>query len=153
MAKRNDPVPTLTIGRLARECGATVDTIRYYEREGLLAPPRRSRSGYRLYATDALERLRFIRRAKALGFALDEIRELLALRVDRTKSCGDVRARARAKIADIENRIGNLEQMRSALERLAAACSGAGPTNECPILDALQAGEESQAASSGKTRK
>jgi Zn(II)-responsive transcriptional regulator len=141
------------IGRLARECGITVDTVRYYEREGLLAPPRRARSGYRLYGTDALVRLRFIRHAKTLGFSLDEIKELLALRVDRTKTCADVRSRAQAKIADIGHRIESLERMKTALDRLAAACTGTGPTSECPILDALHAEDAGQTASSGITRK
>ncbi len=141
------------IGRLARECGVTVDTVRYYEREGLLAPPRRARSGYRLYGADALIRLRFIRHAKTLGFSLDEIRELLALRVDRTKTCADVRSRAQTKLADIGHRIESLERMKTALDRLAAACTGTGPTSECPILDALDAEDAGQTASSGITRK
>jgi len=153
MARTDLARPALTTGRLARECGITVDTVRYYEREGLLAPPRRARSGYRLYGVDALVRLRFIRHAKTLGFSLDEIKELLALRVDRTKTCADVRSRARAKIADIGHRIESLERMKAGLDRLAAACTGTGPTSECPILDALDAEDAGQTASSGITRK
>lgn len=140
MIKRTGGAAWLTIGQLARACDTSVDTIRYYERERLLPRPQRAPSRYRLYEPQAVVRLRFIRQAKGLGFSLDEIRELLALRVDRTKTCGDVRMRARAKIAEIDARIGDLARMKGALDRLATACSGSGPTSECPILDALEAG-------------
>ncbi|HSD42588.1 MAG TPA: heavy metal-responsive transcriptional regulator [Burkholderiales bacterium] len=142
----------LTIGELARACGTSPDTIRYYERERLLPRPMRAPSRFRLYAPDAVARLRFVRQAKALGFSLGEIRELFALRVDRTKSCGDVRTRARAKIAEIDARIDDLARMKAALDRLAATCAGSGPTSECPILDALEAGDAAHAASPGRTR-
>jgi MerR family mercuric resistance operon transcriptional regulator len=148
MAKRDDRAALLTIGQLARACGTSVDTIRYYERERLLPRPQRSPSRFRLYEPAAAARLRFIRQAKGLGFSLDEIRELLALRVDGTKTCGDVRARARTKIGEIETRIEDLGRMKAALDQLAATCAGSGPTSECPILDALEAGE-AQAAGAG----
>jgi MerR family mercuric resistance operon transcriptional regulator len=128
----------LTIGRVARDAGLAIDTVRYYEREGLLERPARTSSGYRQYPADAVARLRFIRQAKELGFTLSEIRELLALKVAPGKSCADVRARAEAKIADIEQRVAQLTRMKRALARLAAACSGRGPTSECPILDAME---------------
>jgi Cu(I)-responsive transcriptional regulator len=153
MAKRNGVTTLLTIGALARECGTSVDTIRYYERERLLPKPQRAPSRFRLYEPTAVARLRFIRQAKALGFSLEEVRELLALRVDRTKTCGDVRVRARAKIGDIEARIDDLARMKAALARLASACAGSGPTSECPILDALEAGAAAHAAGSGTIRK
>ncbi|HXV09301.1 MAG TPA: heavy metal-responsive transcriptional regulator [Burkholderiales bacterium] len=128
----------LTIGRVARDAGLAIDTVRYYEREGLLERPARTSSGYRQYPADAVARLQFIRQAKELGFTLSEIRELLALKVAPGKSCADVRARAEAKIADIEQRVAQLTRMKRALARLAAACSGRGPTSECPILDAME---------------
>lgn len=131
----------LTIGRVARSAGLAIDTVRYYEREGLLQKPARTPSGYRQYSADAVARLRFIRQAKELGFTLAEIRELLALKVAPGKSCADVRARAHAKIADVEQRIAQLDRMRRALVKLAAACSGRGPTSECPILEALETRE------------
>lgn len=153
MGTERTQAPLLTIGQLARACGTSVDTIRYYERERLLPRPQRGPSHYRLYEPPALARLHFIRQAKALGFSLDEVRELLGLRVDRTKTCGDVRMRARAKIAEIDARIGELARMRAALDHLATTCSGSGPTSECPILDALEAGKAVQPASSGKTNR
>lgn len=131
----------LTIGRVARDAGLAIDTVRYYEREGLLQKPARTPSGYRQYSTDAVARLRFIRQAKELGFTLSEIRELLALRVAPGKSCADVRSRAEAKIADVEQRIAQLDRMRRALAKLATACSGRGPTSECPILEAMETPE------------
>jgi MerR family mercuric resistance operon transcriptional regulator len=128
----------MTIGQMARSAGASVETIRFYEREGLLEHPARSASGYRKYAPKAVARLRLIRQAKELGFSLNEIKELLALRVAPGKSCSDVRARAERKIADIDQRIAALKRMKAALARLAAACAGRGPTSECPILEALE---------------
>jgi MerR family mercuric resistance operon transcriptional regulator len=102
-----------------------------------LAEPPRRRSGYRQYPRDTVRRLRFIRRAKELGFTLKEIGELLDLRVDPAKSCADVRALTKAKIADVEAKMGDLARIQAALEELARACRGKGPTSECPILDAL----------------
>lgn len=131
-------VAALTIGRVARSAGLAIDTVRYYEHEGLIEKPARSASGYRNYHPDVIARLRFIRQAKELGFSLHEIKELLSLRVTPGKSCADVRARAEAKIADVEQRIAQLDRMKRALAKLATACSGRGPTSECPILEALE---------------
>ena len=128
----------ITIGKLAHAVGIPVQTVRYYERRGLLAEPRRARSGYRLYDNEALRRLRFIRQAQSLGFSLSEIEELLSLKVQPGKTCADIRQRAREKIVDVENRIAELQRIRLALSRLAAECSGDGPTAECPILEALE---------------
>lgn len=131
----------LTIGKVARGAGLAVDTVRYYEREGLLKKPARTATGYRQYTTEAVARLRFIRQAKDLGFSLSEIKELLALRVTPGKSCADVRARTEAKIADVEKRIVQLNRMKRALAKLATACSGREPTSNCPILDAMETRE------------
>ena len=133
-ASRMDP---LTIGALARAADVGVETIRFYEREGLIAEPPRRRSGYRQYPPDTVRRVQFIRHAKDLGFTLKEIAELLAMRVAPGKTCADVRALARAKISDIDRRTDDLQRMRTALERVARRCRGQGPTSECPILDAL----------------
>src|SRR5262249_10440299 len=128
---------TLTIGQVARQAGVGVETVRFYEREGLLAEPARRESGYRQYEGGAVARLRFIRRAKELGFTWKEIRELLALRDDPDAGRADVRQRAERKVADIEARVRDLVRMRDALGRLAAACHGDGPAEGCPILEAL----------------
>jgi Hg(II)-responsive transcriptional regulator len=127
----------LTIGQVARRTGVGVETVRFYERQGLLEEPAREASGYRQYPEDAVARLRFIRRAKELGFTLREIKDLLALRLDPGATRADVRKRAEAKIADIEARVRDLQRMREALLRLTAACAGHGPVSGCPILEAL----------------
>ena len=134
----------LTIGKIARAAGTGVETIRFYERSGLLPKPTRTRSGYRQYSPEAVLWLRFIRHAKALGFSLDEIKELLALRVMRGKSCGEVRERAQRKIDEIDHRITALAHMKHVLEQLSAACADERPVNGCPILDALEMQELAQ---------
>jgi MerR family mercuric resistance operon transcriptional regulator len=126
-----------TIGQLARLAETGIETIRFYEREGLIAAPPRRASGYRQYPIDALARLRFIRRAKALGFSLKDIRDLLELRVARGSTCADVRRRAETKIEDVRARINALKEMEKALKKLTASCRGRGPTGHCPFLDAL----------------
>lgn len=126
-----------TIGTLARRVDVAVDTIRYYEREGLLPDPRRRASGYREYDEQAVERVRFIRRAKDLGFTLDEIRELLSLESDREKGVEGVRRRAKERMAELERRIAQMTEMRNDLARLIDACPGSGDPECCPILSSL----------------
>lgn len=128
----------VTIGEMAKNAGVGVETVRFYEREGLLPEPPRRPSGYRHYSPETVRRLLFIRRTKDLGFSLDEIRELLGLRVNPRTSCGEVKRRAEGKIADIEKKMAELHRMRKALSRLASSCSGRGPTSACPILDAME---------------
>ncbi|RMG66911.1 MAG: Zn(2+)-responsive transcriptional regulator [Calditrichaeota bacterium] len=127
-----------TIGKLAARAGVNIDTIRFYERQGLMPEPRRRESGYRLYSDEDLKRLRFILRAKELGFTLREIRDLLELRVDGETGCEDVRRQAEAKIALIDQKIARLRQVREALSRLAQACRASSPAGECPILHYLE---------------
>ena len=127
----------LTIGHLAREAGVNLETVRYYERQGLLAKPPRSASDYRLFPSDAARRLRFIRRAQELGFSLKEIRELLSLRVSRRTTSADIRTRAEAKIVDIEAKIKSLESMKKTLRKLTRVCDGGSPVAQCPILESL----------------
>ena len=131
-------IELLRIGQLAKRAGVGVETIRFYEREGLIAEPeRRPSSRYRQYSPQVVRRIRFIRQAKDLGFTLREIQELLELRVDPSSTCAHVRTRARSKIEDIEARIASLVRMKAALERLANKCRGRGPTTDCPILEEL----------------
>jgi len=128
----------LTIGKLARQVGLGVEPLRYYERRGLIEPRRRTDAGYRLYHADAEQRLRFIRRAQALGFSLDEVAELLSLSDRPGESAAEVKRLAQTKIEDIDSRIRDLERMKSALAELEVQCPGhAGTTAECPILAAL----------------
>jgi MerR family copper efflux transcriptional regulator len=136
----------LTIGKLARQADVNIDTIRYYERRGLITPVRRKESGYREYLDDAIVRIRFIKHAKELGFSLDEIGELLSLKLDPKTKCGDIKERAQKKIGEIEDKIQMLEKMRLTLVRLTKMCEEGKQVSECPILDALDrnAGEETR---------
>jgi MerR family mercuric resistance operon transcriptional regulator len=129
---------TLTTGRLSHETGVGIETIRFYERIGLLAEPPRRASGYRQYPEEAVRQLRFIKRAQELGFSLNAIKELLALRLDPPSDCEDLRARAEAKITAIEGKIRHLQRMTRALRTLASACPGQGTTAACPIVEALE---------------
>jgi MerR family mercuric resistance operon transcriptional regulator len=133
----------LTIGKVAKQAGIGVETIRFYERTGLLNEPPRNDSGYRQYPLEAVVKLRFIKKAKQLGFSLQEIGELFNLRRQQDATCGDVRIRAEEKIKNIEEKISDLTRMKEALRELTCQCSGDGPVSECPILTALEpAGEE-----------
>ncbi len=128
---------TLSIGQVARRAGVGVETVRFYEREGLLEEPPRRASGYRQYSEQVVTRLHFIKRAQKLGFSLKEISELLLLRVDAQTSCDEVRQRTEAKIAEVERKLVELQRMRQALLQVHSLCSGQGPTGRCPMLDAL----------------
>lgn len=134
----------LTIGTLAKEAQVNLQTIRYYEREGLLAEPPRRASGYRIFSWDAVRRVRFIKRAQGLGFSLSEIKELLALRIDQERGSAGVRTLAQEKIVDIEQKIRTLQAMKKVLRKLTERCPGCGPISECPILDSLDPKEYMQ---------
>ena len=127
----------LTIGHLAKEAGVNLETVRYYERRGLIPKPPRSQSGYRLYPAEAARRLRFIQRAKELGFSLREIKELLSLRVSPRTSRAEIQQRAEGKIADIRAKIQSLHSIEKSLRKLTKACGGCGPVSDCPILGSL----------------
>ena len=127
----------LTIGAVAKRAGVPIDTIRYYEREGLLPVPLRRASGYRSYGEGTIAQLRFIRRAKDLGFTLEEIRELLALSADRQRGVKAVKQRAQQRLAAIEQRFVELQRVRDGLAQLVESCPGHGKPEECPILCAL----------------
>jgi MerR family transcriptional regulator, copper efflux regulator len=126
---------SIGIGALAKRAGVGIDTVRYYERAGLLTPQSRLSSGYRRYSELELARLRFIRRAQALGFTLKEVRELLSLSA--LRDVGRVKRSAQTKLTDVERRIAELEKVRAALAKLIAACPGHGRAADCPILRAL----------------
>lgn len=127
----------LTIGKLAEKSNVNIETIRFYERRGLIPKPPRLESGYRQYPLETVVRIRFIKRAKELGFSLKEISELLSLRLDQNTTCNDIKKKAEDKVVDIEKKIQNLQKIKEALDKLTASCRGIGPVSECPILDAL----------------
>lgn len=140
---------SLTIVEAARRAGVGIDTVRFYERRGLLKPPARRASGYRQYTPDIVDRLRFIRRAKALGFSLKEIAELLELRSAPGSTCADVRRQAQIKAADVEAKITDLRRIFRALIQLTNKCSGQGPISHCPILEALGQSDGESSANAG----
>lgn len=127
----------MNIGQLSRRTGVPIDTVRYYEKQQLLPPPTRTASGYRHYEADDLLRLTFIRRAKTLGFTLEEIRDLLALSRADDGDMAAIRAAAASKLADVEQRIAELTRVRDGLQTLLSACPGHGALDQCPILSAL----------------
>lgn len=129
---------SITIGQVAAQVGVNVQTVRYYERRGLLAAPQRTASGYRQYAEDAVSRLRFIKHAQELGFSLKDVQELLNLRVRRGTACDAVERSTRQQVERIQLKIRSLQRMEETLERLAAACNARRPTGACPILEALE---------------
>ncbi len=127
----------ITTSELARQGGINLESIRFYEKRGLLPKPPRTASGYRMFPPESVRRVQFIKRAQELGFSLKEIKELLSLRLDPDTSCADVRRRAEDKLTDIDQKISDLRRMKRSLARLAAACPGRGDTSECPILESL----------------
>jgi len=127
----------MTIGQIANASGTGIQTLRYYEREKLLPPAARKPSGYRVYYPEAVARLRFIRRAKDLGFSLQEIRELLKLQDEKPGNRARVKIIADRKVTELDEKIRDLTRMREVLARLARSCSGKGPVHGCPIVEAL----------------
>ena len=126
------------IGRLAAQANVSVDTVRYYERAELLPSPARTASGYRTYPEGTVARLHFIRRAKDLGFSLDEIRDLLALSDQRETGVSEIREIAARRLADVESRLEELTRLRDGLRQLVDACPGHGDPGACPILNAFK---------------
>jgi Hg(II)-responsive transcriptional regulator len=137
----------LTIGKLAQQSGVGIDTVRFYEREGLLPKASRTQGGYRMYTPSDVDRLRFIRRAKALGFSLEEIAELLRLNVARG-SRASVKKLAERRLADLDRKLAELKAIRDALATLVRRCSGTGPVKGCPIIEDVLA----QEAAKGNSR-
>lgn len=127
----------MQIGQLAIRSGVAIDTVRYYERHSILPPPQRLPSGYRRYSEDDIARLRFIRRAKGLGFTLTEIRDLLVLSSHPADDMAGLKATANEKLADVEHKLAELTRIRDGLRTLVDACPGHGTLERCPILAAL----------------
>ncbi|MBU42911.1 MAG: heavy metal-responsive transcriptional regulator [Spirochaetaceae bacterium] len=136
---------TYTTGKLARRAGVNLQTIRYYERSGLLPAPERNESGYRQYTENALVRIRFIKKAQTLGFSLKEIQELLRLRADENSQCKEVRELVASKIEELSERIIELKNAQATLQGLLKETDDATPAPECPFLVEL----EKQAALAG----
>ncbi|MBA3904640.1 MAG: heavy metal-responsive transcriptional regulator [Rhodocyclaceae bacterium] len=138
----------LTVGKVAKSAAVSADTVRFYEKEGLLAPTRKSAAGYRLYGDDTVRRLKFIKHAQDCGFSLAEVRELLTLRAAEDACCTDVKSVAVQKKLLIENKIRTLRAMSQALSELIARCDGGQlPLEACPILAALDASAPRRQAS------
>ncbi len=129
-------MPTLTIGKAARDADVNIETVRFYERRGLIDRPPKGK-GYRVYTPEQVARIRFIKEAQQIGFSLSEIGDLLALRADPAADCADVRQQAIAKLEEVRRKIEQLHQIGAALETLIAACPGQGALQACSIMDAL----------------
>lgn len=136
----------MKIGSLADEAGVGVETIRFYERKGLIEqPPRPNSGGFRDYPQDAVQRIRFIRQAQDLGFSLRETQDLLSLKATPSSDCADVRARARAKLDEVNQKMEQLDRIKAALEELIAACPGQGALRSCSIIEVLDGSNPSDA--------
>ncbi len=128
----------LTRGTLAKRCGINRETVRFYERSGLLPEPARSEGNYCLFDEQAVDRLNFIRKAQAAGFSLDEIRSLLSFKFDQASTCGDISVIVQSKIDAIDQKIESLIAMRESLSVLLHDCPGGDvPIEECPILESF----------------
>lgn len=129
---------SMTIGKVAEAAGVEVSTLRYYERRGILREPPRTESGYRQYDETVVDRIRFVRQAQDLGFTLEEVEELLALRVDNPASCDAVDEATRAKLRSVDAKLRELRRLRSVLGRLVRACEDREETSACPVLAMLE---------------
>lgn len=127
-----------SIGQIAKKSEISIETIRYYEKEGLLEKPQRKESGYRQYNDDVIERLSFIQQAKSLGFTLKQIKELFSLEVKQGTTSKDIKDIAQLKLGDIEEKIKMLKKMQKILKELVTQCDGKGPVEQCPILKAIK---------------
>jgi MerR family copper efflux transcriptional regulator len=142
-------VSPLKIGQVAERAGVGVETIRFYERRGLIEEPPRSASGHRYYTSGAVERLRFIQRAKELDFTLSEIQELLLLRDDTDRTAREIKSRVREKVGRIEEKLSYLRKIKAALERLADTCDELAPISACRLFEVLEGEEGEEEGSSG----
>lgn len=133
-----DPSKTYTIGQLAKAAEVNIQTVRFYERKGILKPARRLESKYRLYDSDSLKRLQFIKQAKAIGFSLHEIQSLLDLRVRSIDRCNQVRTKAERKIEDVRQRIFHLKKLERTLKGLISDCNNRVVSDCCPIIERME---------------
>lgn len=127
----------MKIGTIAKKAGVHIETVRYYERRGIIEEPERRDSGYRIYDGNTVRRIRFIKKAQELGFSLAEIETLLSLRTQQKANCNQVKSEAEAKFIYVDTKINELQRIRTALLDLIDSCKGDGPLSDCPILDAL----------------
>ena len=132
---------SMSIGRVAQAAGVKVATVRFYERRGIIAAPRRTASGYRQYDEAVVDRIRFVKRAQDLGFTLEEIADLLALRIEDSRSCAAVESATRSKLGQVESKMRDLERLRAVLGRLVRSCEERETTGECPVLAVLEEGK------------
>lgn len=129
----------LTISKAAVKAGVGIETVRFYERRGLVKqPPKPHGNGFRIYTGEIVTRIRFIKQSQELGFSLNEISELLELRADTGRDCADVRMKADVKLLEVERKITQLKRIRSSLKIIRDLCPGSGPTRACPILEAME---------------
>jgi Hg(II)-responsive transcriptional regulator len=131
----------LSIGQVAKQTGVTVETVRFYEKRGLIEQARRTASGYRQYSPGTVKRVRFIQHAKDAGFTLNDIAELLALRQAPGETCAPIRERAREKIEAVDSRLRDLQRIRDALSKLVGKCDANDPMGDCPIMESLEEGD------------
>lgn len=129
---------TLSIGQVADAAGVGIETVRFYHRRGLVEEPSRQGTSHRRYPPEAVVRIRFIRGAQNLGFSLRDIEQLLALRTIGGASKAEVKSQAEAKVVEIEEKMRDLQRIRDALIKLIGSCEGAGPLDDCPILEAFE---------------
>lgn len=128
----------LTIGKVANQTGVTVEAVRFYEKQGLIAEPQRTESGYRQYPPDTIKRVHFIQHAKEAGFTLKDIGELLKLRREPGTTCADIKLRTLEKINEVDQKIKDLQKIKESLEQMVLRCSDTGELDECPILETLE---------------
>lgn len=144
----------MTIGKIAKEAGVGVETVRFYERKGLIAqPPKPSTGGYRVYPDETIRKILFIRQAQDLGFSLRQIKELLSLRTDPATDCADVQERAQAKLEEVTHKIMQMKDIQRALKKLIAACPGRGAVQTCSIIEAIKSPVTLSAGSKKKKEK
>ena len=132
---------SLTRSKLAKKCGVNIESLRYYEKRRLI-DPLRSQSGYRLYSEEDASKIRFIKSARKLGFTLDEIGDLMGLRVDKKKSCESVLEKAQKKLAEVEQKIKGLKSIKKVLKQLIHQCKESTLTSDCPILGSFESGRK-----------
>jgi len=136
--KKYNDIATFKIGEVARRADVNKETVRYYEKRGLIPKPDRRSSGYRIFTRRHIDQIKFIKRAQELGFTLSEIKELLELRMDENSSCSQIKREAQVKYQNVVEKIRDLQRIKETLAGLIDTCSGKGPKGECPILGALE---------------
>lgn len=142
MSEKYKGITTYKIGDVARRAKVNKETVRYYEKRGLIPKPDRRRSGYRIFTQRHIDQIRFIKRSQELGFTLNEIKELLDLRMDDNTTCSEIREEAQEKYRDVADKIEDLQRIKETLVALIDSCAGEGPKGECPILEALEGDSE-----------